>query len=276
MELRFTEAGAVASAEALQVRLDPRFEGRVVAGLPAPSRELTDGELVEAIRVFAEGGPRARRVRRLILSGVAAGRVPSLLAILAHARQLGIQHVTLHAPSSLAPCALPVDAVVIALRDPGDAARLSAFPGVHRVGVIVLDEGASPAARAAEAREAGLDRVTVAWPLPPAGPPLDVAQVPATLDAVAERLGDVPWAVSGLPICLLGPHGDRARRAGNRFYVDADHPPDRALLFFPDVVRWWKADTCRFCAANDRCDGVATRWMQEGRVPRLTPLPPHS
>ena len=35
----------------------------------------------------------------------------------------------------------------------------------------------------------------------------------------------------------------QARRTTNRYYVDADHQCDEALMFFPDVVRFFKGGT---------------------------------
>ncbi|MEM6928766.1 MAG: hypothetical protein AAF602_17645, partial [Myxococcota bacterium] len=87
-----------------------------------------------------------------------------------------------------------------------------------------------------------------------------------------------PWGIKGLPRCTLRQLDEEVSLAGriwrtrNRYYVDADHQRSRALMFEPDLVQLVKSDRCRFCAVDDRCDGVAERWLAEGLVPELLPL----
>jgi hypothetical protein len=208
-------------------------------------------------------------VRRLVLTGVPPVRLPGLADVVAEARALGVLHVTLHLHDETPPGPVPADAVVAWLRTGADANRLAAFPDVHRAGVLRLDAGfAAPP----PAPHGALDRVVASWPFPPDGPPLPASQLPAALDAVAAWRGEGAWSIAGIPACLAGRHGERVTRARNRWYVDGDHPASRALLFFPEVVRYAKLDACRFCAADARCDGVARVWLEAGGAPRLTPI----
>ena len=46
--------------------------------------------------------------------------------------------------------------------------------------------------------------------------------------------------LKGLPSCYLGELAALNRRSANRWYVDADHQLDQALMFFPDVVSFHK------------------------------------
>ena len=82
----------------------------------------------------------------------------------------------------------------------------------------------------------------------------------------------IPCGVKGLPICRLDGDVDAAWRSGNRWYVDAAHQCDAALLFFPGVVRFSKGDSCRFCSADGRCDGVPEPWLERGLAGPLIPI----
>ena len=82
--------------------------------------------------------------------------------------------------------------------------------------------------------------------------------------------------VAGLPPCVDREASvaslEASRRTTNRFYVDAEHQLDRALSFFPDLVRFAKPDSCRFCRADSSCDGVAAAWLEAGLAGPLEPL----
>ena len=78
--------------------------------------------------------------------------------------------------------------------------------------------------------------------------------------------------LKGLPACRLTRHRERMWRSRNRWYVDAGHQRDKALLFFPDVTRFAKADACRFCSWSDRCDGAPDAWLRAGLAGTLTPV----
>jgi hypothetical protein len=152
--------------------------------------------------------------------------------------------------------------------------------------VIPLEAGVLPglleltrAALAASPR-----RLVFTWPFPGgAEPPPPAATVVEALRPAVELLrkeavahSAVAFGVKGLPVCALAgvledPAG-HVSRSGNRWYVDADHQLDRALLFLPDVLRFSKREGCRFCEVDDRCDGVAEQWLLQGLVTELVPL----
>ncbi len=268
--LTFTGAGVVSTPTTLQVRVAPDGHGLVRAHA-APGRALTDDELIANIRHLTEGqrGPRAHPCDALVLSGVPADRVGSLTAVIAAARGWGIRHVTLHTAADVPPQPIGLDAVGVVVRGPEDVARLRAWPAARRTAVLLLDDAAS--FDACVGGLDGIDAVAVTWPFPPVQPlPLD--QVGPCLDAVAAARGDADWVIKGLPACLVGDHAQRVRRSRNRFLVDADHQLAAARLFFPDVVRWAKIDSCRFCAHDARCDGVAREWLERGLVGKLQPV----
>jgi hypothetical protein len=227
------------------------------------------------VRHFTEGsrGPRSVPCDELVLSGVPAARLGALSSALERARAWGIRRATLHVPPGAVAERLDVDAVVMPVREPGHAARLAAWTG-ERVAVVPLDR--TTLGRLGELLEAvagaAPERVVLTWPYPPADPPPPAHEVVAALGAAVGALGDRPWTLKGLPPCLAGPHDGHAARSRNRWYVDAEHQRAAALLFFPDVVRPFKADACRACAREPECDGVARAWVEQGHVAELRPF----
>lgn len=268
--LTFTGAGVVATPTTVQVRVAPEAFGLVRAH-EAPARALTDAEVVDNVRHLTEGqrGPRAHPCDALVLSGVPADRIGGMAEVITRARGWGIRHVTLHTSAEVVPRDLGLDAVGVVVRCPGDAARLRAWPVARRTAILLLDDSAM--FDACLGALDGLDAVAVTWPFPPATP-LPLAQVGPRLDVVAAVRGAADWVIKGLPACLVGPHAARVRRSRNRFLVDADHQLGAARLFFPDVVRWAKTDSCRFCARDGTCDGVVRAWLEGGLVGRLQPV----
>ena len=118
--------------------------------------------------------------------------------------------------------------------------------------------------------------VTFTYPFPTsltADPPPPAAAIGA-LKLALTILDDAGLRarIKGLPACFLGADAHRLGRTSNRWYVDADHQRQDALLFFPDVVAFHKDDACRFCAADGRCDGFFSRWLARGSTPGLRPL----
>lgn len=272
--LSFTGAGVVEAPTALQIRMGTRYRGRVRVGAPTPSRRMTDAEVQGNIRWFTEGmrGPRTRPSTRLVLSGVDDDRYRTLPSILRGARQLGIEHVVVHA-GHRAPPLVPDEVDVVVMRVPLHTER----PTVAGTVCWVLEarQGQGPAVEHAAMgvlRVAG-SRLVLTWPYPPAGRPAAPHEVQAMLRRlmpVARQHGST-LHLRGLPSCLVGALDTSPRRARNRWYVDADHQQSGALRFFPDVLRMSKLDACRFCALDDRCDGIADGVLTASRL-TLEPL----
>jgi hypothetical protein len=284
--LSWTAAGAVPSPRTLQVRVQPAFRG-IAAGAPRPSTPLDDEELLRNLRHFTEGrrGPRTLPVHTLVLSGVAPTRAAGVARAVEEGRGLGLTRVVLHAEHQRlpaitgSPLGALVDATVLRVRRPEQAEALTSLPGEAHA-VIVLDDellaDPGPLLRAVLSRRPA--RVTLSWPFPGAAVPPPAARV---VEALRPHLDDLagPWGLKGLPLCaLLALRGvvhdlhERVWRSGNRFYVDADHQLDEALVFFPDVVRFAKRDACRFCTVDGRCDGVAAEWLAQGLAGPLIPV----
>lgn len=294
--LAWTDAGAVERPRVLQARLQRTYPGRVRAGAPEPTRSMSTAEVIDNLAFFTEPSPRGAVVTALVLSGVGVAARPDLPEIVAAARDRGIGRVTLHlGAEDLAgggPAAMSrsgVDAVVVPL-GVGEAAasmvsaaaalRAGADAGLEMHAGVSLVPGILPVL-AAVPRIAAACRprsVTFSYPFPVDGG--QAAEVPPPHRAVAALGPVVPAveaagcraAIKGLPACWLGDLAGRLSRTANRWYVDADHQRDRALLFFPGVVRFAKEEGCRFCAADGGCDGFFATYLKRPGAPRLSAL----
>lgn len=266
--LRFTSAGVVAAPKTVQIRVGASLRQGVAAGAPAPSADLSPDEVLEQVSWFTRGqrGPRGTPCDALVLSSVPPALTVALGPVVAAARDLGIVRVVAHSAAGDAP--IPgVDERVV--RFAGDGVAPVGGPWTA---VVVLEPGAERAVAALP--QARPSRVVFSWPFPADAEPLPAASVVTLLDAFAgSSLGAaVPWTIKGLPACLLGPHAGRQARTRNRWYVDADHRGPAALLFSPDVLRFSKADSCRFCTFDGICDGVASGWFDRGVSALLRPM----
>ncbi len=272
MELSFTARGVVAAPDTLQVRVRSKLQGPVRSGHPEPSRAMTPEEVLAALEQFTvrRVGPRARPVQRWVLSGLDPGDLGHVAAWVEVARGWGIERVTLHLPWGSRPVETGADAVVLPIRRADDATAVPGW-GCEVTALVRLDPLTDVLAAVSAAARAGAHRLIAAWPFPPDAAIAPVVEAPAWLDAVAVAAASTPWSVQGLPPCLLGRHGARTHRARNRYYVDADHPPARAHLFFPDVTAWHKGESCRFCMHDAACDGLPASWIGPD-APVLRPM----
>jgi len=294
--LSWTKAGAVKRPTTLQIRVQRRYPGRVRAGAPTPTRGLTRGEIEANLRHFTEGqrGPRTAPCTTLVLSGVGLLTSPDTAPVLRSARTLGIDRVVLHAGTedlsafSAEPWLGLVDVLVVPLQ-PGDGGALlehgaRAVAACRTADIQVAANTVLSAASLSDlpALASRVDQLaphslTLSYPFPTGAqqqaPPLPRALLPALSTAVSllEDAGAEP-RIKGLPACYLGALADRLQPSSNRWYVDADHQTGRALLFFPDVLAFHKADVCRFCSRDDRCDGFFVDWLRLPGFPALEPL----
>jgi hypothetical protein len=94
-----------------------------------------------------------------------------------------------------------------------------------------------------------------------------IKQVVPMLQAAGVRVD-----IKGLPACYLGEFSPLLRRTVNRWYVDADHQLGKALMFFPDVVAFYKEEDCRFCTADAQCDGFFATYLRRPNFPPLHPI----
>jgi hypothetical protein len=241
---------------------------------------------------FTSPGPRGQPVDELVLSGVGVASRPDLAELCALARGRGVGRIVLHAGvedlAAFRPDRAVVNLLILPVQPGESTASLAAAAdalarcreaGIRTVANTQLSSEALPllvaAARAAGRR--GAAGHTFTYPFPVDGASALHAPSPARAvlhlrPAVAEaQSAGVSPAIRGIPACLLADLGGLAGRTRNRWYVDADHQLDRALLFFPDVTAFHKEEACRFCAADARCDGFFATYLRRPGFGRLTP-----
>lgn len=284
--LRWTASGAVPEPRAVQVRVAPAFTGRIRAGAPTPARSMSPDEVAANLRWFGRdrAGPRTAPCTAAVLSGV--DDPEALVDVVRGARGEGIERVTWHLSHGRVEPGLAevVDTVVRVARGPWDLDEVDFGALGTALHVVVPLEGGVLAGLDRLAQwlvDRGPDRVVFQWPFPGADglpPPASEAAAAVRMAVALLDSAQVPVGVKGLPPCVLAPGpvvgrwSERAWRSANRFYVDADHQLDQALVFFPDVVRLTKVEACRFCRASDRCEGVVEDWLRQGLVGVLRPL----
>ena len=289
--IRWTEAGAVTFPRTVQIRAQRRYPGRIRAGAPLPSRDLTPAELRENIRHFTAGmrTPRTAPCGALVLSGAGVAEREDLADAIRLARDEGVVHVTLHADvgdAAASPHLAGVDRLVVPVRPEtvsGAAALVAAARAAGRdaVATVLLSSDALPAlpAMIAALLAARPSQVVLTYPFPAGDAPTEGVPLPAAAVAalsaalpLLDRAG-IRARVKGLPACFLGAQDRRLARTHNRWYVDAEHQGAAALLFFPGVIAFFKAEGCRFCAAEYRCDGFFEAYLSRAGVKPLRPVP---
>jgi len=279
----------------LQVRVEHQFDGRVEAGAPQPERSLAPEEVLSNLRYFTEErrGPRTSPCTRLVLSGQGVLKRADVPAAIRSAREWGVDWVTLHVGGGdieffdVDAWKGLVDAVVVPVEGTGAALQgteaLMAAAGAAGIRVISnLQLGPERLSDLGAVLDV-LVRVrphSAVFTHPfPRGEKDDraLASLDRVMDALvsAQRVlqeAEIAWNVKGLPVCWLTGLGVESGRSSNRWYVDASHQKENALLFFPDVVRMSKTEPCRFCARNLECDGFFEQWLARGGYPSLEPI----
>ncbi|MBN1335734.1 MAG: hypothetical protein JXB39_07215 [Deltaproteobacteria bacterium] len=296
--LSWTAKGAVQMPETVQIRVQRSYPGRIRAGAPVPTRSMSEEEVLDNVRWFTEGerGPRGVPSTGLVLSGVGVVSRPDSPRVLAAARLLGIRRVVLHVGGEdlesfrADPWHALVDVLVVPVQpvevEGGLEAGARAVRSCREAGVrvavnTVLDARAVDrlAAVARSVVRMQPDEVTFTYPFPIHGSqgaaPPPIARTVTLLGQAIRVLeaGGIQPRVKGLPACYLGEYAKCLGPSQNRWYVDADHQKDGALLFFPDVVSFHKEEVCRFCRLDDTCDGFFATYLRRSGFPPLDPLP---
>jgi hypothetical protein len=258
---------------------------------------MTAAELIANLRYFTDDmrGPRSAPCTTVVLSGVGVASRDDVPALLDQARAFGVTGLVLHAgledldAFDAVRFAGRVDRIVVPVQPgPGGEVLQQSRRAIHDCQAQGLAVIASTQLSARAVLQlpsvgrilaaAGPEAVVFTFPFPIAGnSAAEVPGVRAIVQAleqvvpVLERAG-LRVELKGLPACYLGRLGSRLRRTSNRFYVDADHQCGDALMFFPDVVAFTKAEVCRFCDADGRCDGFFATYLRRSGFPALEPL----
>jgi hypothetical protein len=293
--IRWTAAGAVANPTTVQIRVQRSYPGRIRAGAPVPTRSMSPEELMENINFFTTGmiGPRSTPCTGLVLSGVAVARRDDTADAIRLARNQGVKHVVLHlGGEDLSTIKIDhfkglVDTLVVPVQPESavlpDVIRVIREAQAAQLSVAantVLTANALPGlTRAARSiGRANPQSMTYTYPFPINGNEATNAPAPPrVMSALRPALSELDRAgirarVKGLPACHLGNDAHRLGRTSNRYYVDADHQCAEAMMFFPDVVRFFKGDACRFCALDGECDGFFATYLRRPGFPSLEPI----
>jgi hypothetical protein len=278
--LSWTSKGAVSSPAVLQIRMNSAIGGLVAAGAPSPSRAVTLDEFYENLAYFSlRRGSRAVPIERLVLSGIAEDTpVGSLIEA---AQKVGVTHTTLHlsAPvaSQLGNEIGHANAVVIPIFNASDVATLWAVPSdIFRIAVLQVTQRTAWEKHNLLAclERTPPDLIVITWPY--VGEGLESLSTDQVVDVrkAYERLAQTAARVviKGMPACIVDFCDEVGTKSSNRWYVDSDHQQEEAILFFPNVVRFSKAEACRFCAITSLCDGVPTRWASPSTMRACTPI----
>jgi hypothetical protein len=96
--LRWTEAGAVSSPTTLQIRISKRYERRIRAGAPEPSRKLSYKEIEDNVHNFRHtlNTPRTRNCTSITLSGLQEETPQSLLLLRSILENVGFDYTRAH------------------------------------------------------------------------------------------------------------------------------------------------------------------------------------
>ncbi len=290
--LRWTPSGAVSAPTIVQIRAQQAFPGRIRVGAPDPTRSLSPQELEANLRYFTQGlrGPRSQACHGLILSGFGILDRPELSEHLRSGRELGIRTVVLHiGPEDLfhfEPKSLRswVDHFVIRLgADLKETERVIQAAAAHQIALrlvlgldpetlAVIDQLVSVVVKGNPAA------IQLSAPFPGGAAPLSVGELRAAIANIFDIIpAGIPLSLKGLPPCLFPPNivGKRPKlfgRTRNRWYVDAQHQQENALLFVPEVLNFHKADSCRWCSADPVCDGYFESWLAADRSLDLLPI----
>jgi hypothetical protein len=258
---------------------------------------MSADELTENLRYFTEGmvGPRTTACTGLVLSGVGVATRSDIPGAMDMARSLGFERIVLHVGGEDLDTIDPsrfegrVDTLVIPVQpESGQVAAVTRLidrataTGLGIAANTVLTSKAlaalEPTARALS--KAGPGNLTFTYPFPINGNEATSAPSPPRVMSALRKVlplfdeSGIRVQLKGLPACHLGTEAHRLAKTHNRYYVDADHQTANALMFFPDVVRFHKADACRFCSMDGTCDGFFATYLRRPGFPALKPIDP--
>ena len=264
--LCWTKAGAVPWPTTVQIRLAKRYEHRIQAGAPSPSRQLSLKEFQENAHYFRHtlNTSRSKPCHAMTLSALQE-ETPSRLERIAHIlRDLQYSYVRAHIDlqaQSLLPYLDFADHIALSIQHP-DTWKLYDLKAIDpaRIYVSILLNHETYAHIDTLCTEIPKEiTITLLYPFPLSP---ELIQSAPPIHAIQEQMKHLPPSIqlAGLPPCLSVREG---KKTSNRWYVDADHQKESALLFFPDLLRYYKSESCRFCVKNASCDGFFVDYLNE-------------
>ena len=250
--MSWTASGLVRTPSTVQIRCSLDTPKELKAGAPQPSRSLSNQELRENLQYFRFGldTPRTIPCSSLTLSGLNGDDWERFEII----QDFPFEYITLHAnpeqlhwkeleryQTSFHRLSIPLNAQTHNIDIPQWAIPKTTI-------VISLEEGLEnwlPKTIVKSNRE-GWNPFIFLYPFPlnTQSSPLSPQKAIDLLDRLTQDCRHAP-IVKGLPYCLAKTTYNLFAKTSNRWYVDAQHQKEKALLFFPDVSCYYKDDQCR-------------------------------
>ena len=274
--LRWTKAGAVNAPTTVQIRLAKNYEQRVPAGAPHPSRRLLLTEIKENLHYFRHtlDTPITTPCSSITLSGLQEEDEESIAKIAFEIQKIGFHYSRAHVDTKsahLLPSLSFAHHISLSIHHEMDQTKYnipnnllskiqwtivlntSTISSLHKIIDTLTSQHPFP--------------ITLLYPFPLNE---NIIRTAPSIEKLQKTLQTIKSSIPivGIPQCLsMRTH---SKRTSNRWYVDADHQKEQALLFFPDLLRYYKSEACRFCSATLECDGFFAQYLNEKNI--LSPL----
>ena len=271
--LCWTKSGAVPWPTTVQIRLAQKYEQRIVAGAPHPSRQLSIEEFRDNAHYFRVTlhTSRSKPCDSITLTALHEEN-PKRIAVLSQILQdLQYRYIRAHIDHQSQHLIKSLDFahhISLAIRHPTDWAKYelkSISPRRLYISILLNNDTLPHLFSLFESFPQG-SHITLLYPFPLSDTLIHTAPNIPALQKILKRVSK-NINIAGLPQCLSYRQG---KKTSNRWYVDADNQKEQALLFFPDLLRYYKSESCRFCTENAFCDGFFVDYLNE--TVQLKPL----
>lgn len=272
--LRWTDSGAVTWPQTLQIRISKRYDQRIKANAPEPTRRMSLAEIQDNLQYFRHklDTPRTKPCSSITLSGLQEESMESIEALKVVLGLFDFSYIRAHLDTQsihLASHLEFVDHISITLHDsiilPPHAdlyAKVQYSIALSSQNLVVLSE------MIASLQAIYAFPITLMYPFPLRTDIIHNAPSIQDVQKAVQHI-DPNIPIVGIPKCLS--LRSLSKKTSNRWYIDADHQKDQALLFFPDLLRYYKSDECRFCSMATKCNGFFSQYLNQST--QLSPLP---
>ena len=272
--LRWTNSGAVDWPQTVQIRIAKRYEQRIKANAPEPSRRMSISEIDENLHYFRHtlNTPRTTPCTSITLSGLQEESEESILQIKERIEGFEFQYIRAHIDEQsiqLVPylefvnhISLTIHENVLLPLSPKSYSKIQYSIALSQQNLPVLKEIIEIL------RSIHPFPITLMYPFPLRADIIHNAPSIHSVQKAVEKI-DPTIPIVGIPKCLS--LRSASKKTSNRWYIDADHQKERALLFFPDLLRYYKSDECRFCSMTTDCNGFFSQYLNKDI--QLSPCP---
>ena len=271
--ITWTASGVVTTPDTIQIRLSKQNPSEIRAGAPTPTRILSPEEFQDNLDYFrfTLDGPRSQACTKLTLSGLQRENAAYFEILVQYPH---FQWITLHIDPSiinwteLAEYQQCYHRLSIPINDLHQAQSIPQWAIDKCHIILLLEQGLEnwiePIITLANQRS--WNPLIFLYPFPLLESQHSTTLSPKQcLDLLEKHCRSLhnPPIIKGLPHCLLDSSFSVHSKTSNRWYVDASHQREKALLFFPDILSFHKDDQCRFCRFTGSCDGFFTIYLEQ-------------